>query len=110
MTTLRTWFVLAAALAGSLAAPVQAQLNLACNQNSFPSFMTLGTTYDLACEATGGTSPYSFSFSSGAIHSGMSTFVAGAEFFVEGTVNALGAYSFTVTAKDNAGVSSSLSF
>lgn len=59
---------------------------------------TVGTAYSQTVSASGGTAPYTFSVSSGALPAGMTLSSAGA---LSGTPTAGGTYNFTVTATDS---------
>jgi hypothetical protein len=59
----------------------------------------LGVAYSYTLQATGGTSPYSYSITAGALPAGLSLAADGV---ISGTPTAAGASSFTVTATDSA--------
>ncbi|WP_158240596.1 Ig-like domain-containing protein [Telmatospirillum siberiense] len=59
---------------------------------------TVATAYSQTFTATGGTAPYSFSLSAGALPSGLALSTAGV---LAGTPTAAGTYSFTVRAQDS---------
>lgn len=68
----------------------------------------LGQSYNQAISTSGGTSPITFVVSSGALPTGLALDPnTGA---ITGTANALGAYSFTITATDSNGITSSQSY
>jgi hypothetical protein len=60
---------------------------------------TVGTSYSATLAASGGTSPYSWSISSGALPSGLALSTAGA---ISGTPTASGTYAFTAQVADSA--------
>ena len=59
---------------------------------------TLGTGYTQALTGTGGTAPYTFALTSGALPTGMSLTQSGT---LQGSPNATGTFNFTVTATDS---------
>src|SRR5206468_251937 len=67
---------------------------------------TVGTTYSATLNASGGTSPYSWSVSSGTLPTGLSLSSSGT---LSGTPTVAGAFPFTVAVKDAASASASAS-
>src|SRR5947199_113829 len=67
---------------------------------------TAGTTYSATLSASGGTSPYSWSVSSGTLPTGLSLSSSGT---LSGTPTVAGAFPFTVAVKDAASASASAS-
>src|SRR5690349_24907997 len=67
---------------------------------------TIGSAYSATLGASGGTSPYSWSVSSGTLPTGLSLSSSGA---ISGTPTVAGAFPFTVAVKDAAGGSASAS-
>jgi hypothetical protein len=112
MTSLQRvgWIFALVCLAGLLAAPVQAQINLSCNQGSFPSSMLVGTSYSLTCTPSGGASPYTIGISSGSVPTGMAFGQVGGQFIVENAPTATGIFSFTIKATDSTGKTGTQSF
>ncbi|WP_296599920.1 putative Ig domain-containing protein [Phenylobacterium sp.] len=68
---------------------------------------TVGAAYSQTLGATGGTSPYSFSVTSGSLPAGLSLASGGA---ITGTPTTAGAYSFTVTVTDAASATASQAY
>lgn len=73
--------------------------NLAITTTSLPSDV-VGTAYSTTLAATGGTTPYTWSVSSGKLPSGLS--LAASTGIISGTPTAAGNTTFTVTVKDSA--------
>jgi hypothetical protein len=69
---------------------------------------TPGVAYSQTLAASGGTSPYSWSLSSGVLPSGYT--LATTTGIISGTTTATGSYSFSVTVKDSAGATSTSQF
>jgi CSLREA domain-containing protein len=68
----------------------------------FPSTLPdahAGTAYNQALTATGGVAPYAYTLAAGSLPSGLSLSTAGV---ISGTPTALGTFSFTIKATDNA--------
>jgi len=65
---------------------------------------TLGGAYTSAVSATGGTSPYAWSISSGTLPTGVSLASSGA---ISGTPTVAGTFPFTIAVKDSTGASAS---
>lgn len=74
---------------------------IAVNPSSIPDG-TAGTAYSQAITASGGTSPYTYGVSAGALPGGLTLSAAG---LLSGTPIAVGSFSFTVTATDAQGCS-----
>ena len=68
---------------------------------------TVGTSYSTTLAATGGTSPYTWSLSSGSLPAGLSLSSAGV---ISGKPTASGSSTFSVTVKDSASASATSSF
>jgi uncharacterized protein (TIGR03437 family) len=104
MTSFRKFSIVllvVAALAGFMVAPAQAQVTPNCNSNSFPTQMTLGSSYTLTCSAIGGTAPYHYS-TTGTIPPGMQAVDLTSQYNIFGNPNTAGTYAFTVFVTDNA--------
>ena len=78
---------------------------LAVSTTSLPN-ATMSVAYSHALAASGGTSPYSWSLSSGSLPTGLTLSSAGA---ISGTPSVAGSFSFTVSVKDSTGASASAS-
>jgi hypothetical protein len=91
-----------------VAAPVT-PTPLTINSTSIPSG-TLGSAYSTLLQASGGTAPYTWSFTSGSLPTGLS--LAATTGVISGTPTASGTFNFTVTAADagNPAQAKSLSF
>jgi uncharacterized repeat protein (TIGR03803 family) len=68
---------------------------------------TVGASYSQLLSALGGTKPYTFSVTAGALPTGLSLSSAGV---LSGTPTAAGSFSFTVTANDSAGNNTSQAY
>jgi hypothetical protein len=68
---------------------------------------TVGTSYSTQISASGGTSPYTYSKTSGTLPTGLTLSSAG---LLSGTPTAAGPYTFTVTATDSASQTGSRSY
>ena len=68
---------------------------------------TVGTSYSQALSASGGTSPYAFSVTAGALPAGLTLSSAG---LLSGTPATTGTFTFTVTATDAAGCAGSRAY
>lgn len=79
---------------------------LAISTTSVPTGTT-GTAYSATLTATGGTAPYTWSVSSGALPPGLSMSTAGA---ISGTPTMSGSYSFVGAVKDSASHSASYTY
>src|SRR5881296_1084529 len=97
------------------AASASASASLSINVVSIPPLQvtssqlsggTVGTTYSATLNASGGTSPYSWSVSSGTLPTGLSLSSSGT---LSGTPTVAGAFPFTVAVKDTASASASAS-
>src|SRR5881296_1954232 len=97
------------------AASASASASLSINVVSIPPLQvtssqlsggTVGTTYSATLNASGGTSPYSWSVSSGTLPTGLSLSSSGT---LSGTPTVAGAFPFTVAVKDAASASASAS-
>jgi len=76
---------------------VTGQLTLSC---SVPLNAVVGTAYTGSCSASGGTSPYTYSISSGTLPAGLS--INSSSGVISGTPQAQGTNSFTVSVGDSA--------
>ena len=68
--------------------------------------MTVGTSFSSSLSASGGTAPYSFAVTGGALPAGLT--LSGNT--ISGTPTIQGAYSFTITATDNTSTTGNLSY
>ena len=73
-----------------------------------PPAGTVGTAYSTTLQATGGTAPYTFSVTSGALPTGL--MLNAATGVISGTPSAAGSFTFTAQAKDSTGTTASASF
>jgi hypothetical protein len=103
-------FLLMALWAGSNMALAQAPLSLNCNQSSFPNTLTANNPYILNCGASGGTGPYVYSLSSGALPPGIGSLQVGQLYIVQGTPTTAGLYPFTVLVTDSTSNTASQAF
>lgn len=79
---------------------------IALNPPTLPNG-TVGTAYSQTITASGGTEPYTFSISAGALPTGVSLSSGGA---LSGTPSVPDNFNFTVTATDNLGFSNSIAY
>ena len=97
------------AFAGLFASPAQAQLQLNCNTNSFPSTMVLGTSYNMPCTASGGVAPYAFD-TTGQLPFGISFIQGQGQANLVGTPTFSGTYNFSVKVTDSVNATQSQAF
>jgi hypothetical protein len=115
MTSLRKFSIVllvAASLFGLMTMPALAAVTVNCG--GFPATMTLGSSYQLTCSATGGTAPYQWTVA-GTYPPSMSyqSFTNGEEFELGGAASTAGSYQVALTATDannNSGTSAQIPF
>jgi hypothetical protein len=74
-------------------------LTLNCSPATGPT--TVGTFYTAACTATGGTSPYNWSISTGALPAGLTLTPSATSATISGTPTSPGPYSYTLQVTDS---------
>src|SRR5262249_41379571 len=93
-------------------ATAQTPLQLSCNQTPLPATFNLTVNIAVAmnCSGLGGTQPYTFAISSGALPPGLMNLTAGTQFLINGTPTVAEIYPYTIRISDQAGASTSLAF
>lgn len=87
---------------------VNGALKLTCTTANGPTFV--GAKYSNTCTAAGGTSPYGFSLSAGALPAGLASSTGPTTFTISGTPSAAASFNFTVQTKDAAGAAQTQAF
>jgi uncharacterized protein (TIGR03437 family) len=78
---------------------VLAPAALSCSPTTGP--LTVGVSYSATCTTSGGTAPYTWSISSGALPGGIALNPSGASATISGTPTTAGSYSYTVQVFDS---------
>ena len=86
---------------------VQGALSMSCTPPAGPT--TAGGNYTATCKVNGGTAPFSWAITGGALPGGLTLTPSGATATISGAVRAAGSYNYTVTVTDGSSPAQSAS-